>query len=196
MSRTIPSKSVKSDGRHRILIAAETVATRDGARRLTLDTAAKEAGMSKGGVLYHFPTKHALLAGMLDRAMHQMNDGMTELRQQVIADGAQNPTLRALIQVAKVKLCDQVEVRIALVAGVSEFPELLDPLRDRFQSLWHDIRKECPDHNRAFSIWTAMEGLLTMQLFGVSPVTPIQSEDFFDHLTREIDALPYTEVSI
>jgi len=32
--------------------------------RLTLDAVAREAGLSKGGLLYHFPSKNALIAGM------------------------------------------------------------------------------------------------------------------------------------
>ena len=39
---------------------------RDGAAALTLDAVAAEAGVSKGGVLYHFGSKRALIDGLLD----------------------------------------------------------------------------------------------------------------------------------
>ena len=38
---------------------------RDGAQALTLDAVAAEAGVSKGGLLYHFATKRELLDAML-----------------------------------------------------------------------------------------------------------------------------------
>jgi hypothetical protein len=42
-----------ADTKRRIVDAAEEVVLRDGVARLTLDAAAAEAGLSKGGILYH-----------------------------------------------------------------------------------------------------------------------------------------------
>ena len=53
--------------RERILFGAEEVVLRDGVAHLTLEAAASEAGISKGGVLYHFPTRAALVAAMVQR---------------------------------------------------------------------------------------------------------------------------------
>src|SRR5262245_38168897 len=52
---------------HALLDAAEAVVARDGIARLTLDAVAAEVGMSKGGVLHHFPTKDALVEAMVVR---------------------------------------------------------------------------------------------------------------------------------
>lgn len=53
------------DARARICEAAIVVAARDGLLAMTLDNVAKEAGVSKGGVMYHFHTKEELIAAML-----------------------------------------------------------------------------------------------------------------------------------
>ena len=50
-----------------LLDAAIAVIRRDGAQALTLDAVAAEAGVSKGGVLYHFATKRALIDGLIER---------------------------------------------------------------------------------------------------------------------------------
>lgn len=50
-----------------LLESAARVVKEDGAAHLTLDRVAKEAGVSKGGLLYHFPTKDALVAALLER---------------------------------------------------------------------------------------------------------------------------------
>ncbi|MDX2008411.1 MAG: TetR/AcrR family transcriptional regulator [Meiothermus sp.] len=55
-----------ADARPKILEAAGMVIRRDGALALTLEAVAKEAGVSKGGLLYHFPNKDALLGGLLE----------------------------------------------------------------------------------------------------------------------------------
>jgi AcrR family transcriptional regulator len=52
--------------RERILEAGYAVAGESGVAAVTLDAVAEKAGVSKGGLLYHFPTKEALVAGMVD----------------------------------------------------------------------------------------------------------------------------------
>ena len=61
------------DTKARILDAAEEVVLRDGVARLTLDAAAAEAGLSKGGVLYHFPTRDSLVAGMVAKIIEEFD---------------------------------------------------------------------------------------------------------------------------
>jgi AcrR family transcriptional regulator len=57
----------RPDARDRLIDAAITVILRDGVLSLTLDATAAEAGVSKGGLLYHFPSKERLVAAVLDR---------------------------------------------------------------------------------------------------------------------------------
>ncbi len=50
----------------KICDAAIQITVRDGLLAMTLDAVAKEAGISKGGVMYHFPSKDELVRGVLD----------------------------------------------------------------------------------------------------------------------------------
>ena len=59
----------RSDARARILDTALAVADRVGAAHLTLDAVAAEAGVSKGGLLYHFASKELLLRGVVEHHM-------------------------------------------------------------------------------------------------------------------------------
>ena len=59
-----------SDGvRDRILDAAEARLLQRGPAGLVLDAVAREAQVSKGGLLYHFPSKEALVAGLTGRML-------------------------------------------------------------------------------------------------------------------------------
>src|SRR5512146_2760569 len=51
----------------RLLDAAESVVAREGVGNLTLEAVAREAGVSKGGLLYHFPSKSALVTAVVER---------------------------------------------------------------------------------------------------------------------------------
>lgn len=53
--------------RERVLDAYEALLITDGERAATLDATAKAAGVSKGGLLYHFGSKDDLTAGILAR---------------------------------------------------------------------------------------------------------------------------------
>ena len=54
--------------REGLLDAADRVIAKGGVTSLTIDAVAREAGVSKGGVLYSFGTKDALIEAMLERA--------------------------------------------------------------------------------------------------------------------------------
>ncbi|BCP52112.1 TetR family transcriptional regulator [Kaistia sp. 32K] len=54
--------------REALLDAADRVIATTGVINLTIDAVAREAGVSKGGVLYSFGTKDALIEAMLERA--------------------------------------------------------------------------------------------------------------------------------
>ncbi|WP_099332222.1 TetR/AcrR family transcriptional regulator [Actinomyces minihominis] len=53
--------------RERLLDAYEALIDSVGERRASLDAVARAAGTSKGGLLYHFPSKAALVTGVCDR---------------------------------------------------------------------------------------------------------------------------------
>ncbi|HKU03714.1 MAG TPA: TetR/AcrR family transcriptional regulator [Arthrobacter sp.] len=60
----MPRKPVARDA---VLDAFESLLIDVGERAATLDAVARKAGVSKGGLLYHFPNKEALIAVLLDR---------------------------------------------------------------------------------------------------------------------------------
>ena len=60
----MPRKPV---AREAVLDAFESLLIEVGERAATLDAVARRAGVSKGGLLYHFPTKEAMIAVLLER---------------------------------------------------------------------------------------------------------------------------------
>ncbi|MET1132235.1 MAG: TetR/AcrR family transcriptional regulator [Aeromicrobium sp.] len=57
--------------RDRVLDAFERLLVSAGSRAATLDAVAAEAGVSKGGLLYHFRSREALVDGMVERLREQ-----------------------------------------------------------------------------------------------------------------------------
>ena len=57
--------SNSEDKKKSILIAAADIVKEEGVAKLTLEAVAKKAGLSKGGLLYHYSNKEALIKGMV-----------------------------------------------------------------------------------------------------------------------------------
>ncbi|WP_024801349.1 TetR/AcrR family transcriptional regulator [Nocardia sp. BMG51109] len=68
--------------RDRILDALETLLLDKGMSQVTLENVAATAGVSKGGLLYHFKNKDALLAGLVrrlgERTDQQLNNAVAQ----------------------------------------------------------------------------------------------------------------------
>lgn len=159
-----------ASSRDRILNAAERIVLRDGVARLTLEAVARESGLSKGGVLYHFPSKEELIRGMLRRLVETYEERMNEL-------GRQDPEprgrrlrsfLRASFPEPDRRYRRSLRVSAALLAAVSTDPALLAPVREEFRKWRRWIREDGLDPVMAAIIRLAAEGLWLADLFGLA----------------------------
>jgi AcrR family transcriptional regulator len=156
----------------RIIDAAEEVVLRDGVARLTLEAAAAEAGLSKGGVLYHFPTRDALVAGMVDKIIVEFDADIEHLRAD---DSGPGSFTRAYIRATMTPAAPQPErddrLGAAVIAAAAAQPALLAPLQraaDRWQACLED---DGLDATVATVLRLACDGLWLCDLFGLAPPT-------------------------
>jgi len=68
----------RTSSRDKILDALETVLIERGAGAVTLDAVCETAGVSKGGLLYHFASKAELYAGLTDRLAEGIRKEVTQ----------------------------------------------------------------------------------------------------------------------
>src|SRR5689334_15973711 len=73
-----PRKRQPDLTQQRLLDVAGDLVVEAGVAALTLDAVAKRAGVSKGGLLHHFPSKNALLAAMVDGMVERFFDAVAE----------------------------------------------------------------------------------------------------------------------
>lgn len=70
---------MRTSNRTRILDAAVRVINRDGVRAVTFESVALEAGLTRGGLLYHFPSREALLLGIDEHLVQGWEASMESL---------------------------------------------------------------------------------------------------------------------
>ncbi len=171
----IPDKTdEKRSTRDRILDAAETIVADEGARRLTIDAVVKKSGFSKGGVLYNFPSKVALIEGMIERMACSIRDDALHA-----ADDAETrdcPVLPALLRNILDKDEEKQRVRMGLLAAVSEQPELIAPLRENIEEVKRQVAEHTSDLELAYLVFLAADGMRLSRMMGMDILTPEERE--------------------
>lgn len=66
--------------RERILDAYEELLATDGERHATMDAVAQRAGVSKGGLIYHFPSKEKMVDAVCDRLTELVANDVEQMR--------------------------------------------------------------------------------------------------------------------
>src|ERR1700756_4299518 len=178
MSRTtavppVDSGKRKRDSRESILQAAEAIIARRGPGRLTLETAANEAKVSKGGLFYHFRSKEALLEAMIRRSMQLLESEHTKVAESLT--GERNGKMKASIIGTLRHLEGQRPVLTAVVAAIANDPKLVEPMRESFQNEFQGLCEELNLRMEDVAVlFLASQGLLLMELFNLSFLTPSQ----------------------
>ena len=152
---------MSADTRARLLDAAVAVVRRDGAQALTLDAVATQAGVSKGGLLYHFKSKRELLDAMVDRWLTEWNDDIDE------RDG---------FVAGYVHACDagsagrgERDAEFGLLAALIAEPEVLEVVRERYRGWQQRVESEGADPVDATIARLAGDGLWLADLLGFAP---------------------------
>lgn len=152
--------------RDRLLAAAEKVVSRDGVTNLTLEAVAREAGVSKGGLLYHFPSKSALIVAIVEQlAAHCEAKQAKALAAEGNAPGA---FTRAYVR-ARLEGFDPqaVPLHTALLAAAGENPQYLQPFRVHAGEWQRRIESDGIDPVTANIVRLAIHGLCLGEMFGM-----------------------------
>jgi AcrR family transcriptional regulator len=149
---------VPRDTRAKLLDAASTVIRRDGPQALTLDAVAAEAGVSKGGLLYHFRSKRQLLDAVVERWLDDF---------QADIDAAGPGFVAGYVRASDGAKAEEAGLLAALVAE----PGVLAAVRERY-AIWQDrVATEGGDPVEATVARLAADGLWLADLLGMAPPT-------------------------
>lgn len=146
--------------RDELLAHASKIVLREGAASLTLDALAVEAGVSKGGVLYHFPSKERLLASMVEALVAGFERGLgTSDEPGAFSRAYLQATARA----------DDHSLSAGLLASIAQHPETLAPLRERYRAWNERLRDDGIDEADAMLVRLAADGLWLADLLDLAP---------------------------
>lgn len=167
--------------RERVLDAFEAILLDDGERAATIEATAKRAGVSKGGALYHFPSKDALAAALIERLHHLVAADIDEMQRAEggIVDAfirssfpADVPLDRALIATGRLASGGN-EAAAAAFAGV--------------RVAWRDaLRPAVPDEEALTLVLLVADGVYFNQILDIGSVPQIRDLDGLIGLVQRV----------
>jgi len=171
----------RPNSREAMLDAAQDVVLEGGAGKLTLDAVARRAGVSKGGVMYNFPTKEALLKAMVERLVEHNRHAHA----QVTASLPDRPgrSLKAYVMNSVQALDVDDRVSGALLAALNSDRALLAPVAEYFHGRFAKLVQDVPFEQAAL-VYLATEGLWMQELLQLSPFTAKQRAQMVRALVR------------
>jgi AcrR family transcriptional regulator len=175
-----------SPARDRILEAAERMVAEVGAAQLTLDVVAQAAGVSKGGLLYHFRSKESLLGALAQRYVESM-EHCIQAAKCGISEQDVSRDLKACIVGILGGDPRSKAMGAALLATAANDLTLLEVIRERLVAYNRELAASDADFPRAAIVTLAVDGLMMRESLRISPFTEEQRERVVRELMKIAD---------
>ncbi len=121
----MPATAIQGDTRHFILDAIERLLARYGYKKTTMEDVAREAGIGKGTIYLHFPSKEEVALCSIDRVAERVQE---RLRALAVARGPAAERLREM-------LIQRVLIRVDSVQAYSQgLDDLFEALRPAYMA--------------------------------------------------------------
>ncbi len=154
-----------------MLRAATQIIVRLGMNAFTIEAVAQEAGVTKGGVLYHFPSKEALVDGLLDQIIQTFNRRLAaELEQ----EGGEEPGcwLRAYIRTVFSMQYEDRNIIPALAAAFAADHRIVDRIRLDMDKSQQAAVQDRIDPIAATIVRLAVDGIVFSRALGLDVLAP------------------------
>ncbi|WP_312798171.1 TetR/AcrR family transcriptional regulator [Tianweitania sp.] len=170
----------RNETRDRILQAASELAWETGPGNLSLDAVAAKAGVSKGGLLYHFPSKSRLLEATVETFVQEYD-------QTLKAREADRPPESHAVAHAYLDLFVEQHVckrppSSGILAALAEDPSFLNPVRRYERELLDRIKADLGDPELAMILYCAISGLKSSDLLSLDVAKPDEIKSLIERL--------------
>lgn len=183
MALPLQARSVKT--LDKIVAAAEALIGRRGIASLTMDAVAAEAGVSKGGLLHHFRSKEALIAGLVSRKLDAIRAG-TLAEEEALGD-APNRALLGMIRHSRREYGAEPGFPPALLVAATENSDCLAEFQTLLGAKLVAIRAATARPDEASVLVFAALGLLLSRTLGFSTLDNAQADRIFAAIERQAD---------
>jgi len=136
---------------------------------MTLEAIAARAKVSKGGLLYHFPSKEAIVQGMVSRIASIVRERFAcGLAGEPPGRGRHARTMLSLMLDTEGSLFPRLQ-RVAgpLLGAIASNPKMLEPMRRFFQGVHQGMLDDGLSPDRSWLVLAALDGLKFWRIFSI-----------------------------
>ena len=165
-----------------LLAAAAKVIKEKGLHNLTLEAVAQAAGVSKGGLLYHFSNKEELIKALNEQSLHVFQELIREDYQQTGShvQSYVNATFRQMSDP------DDLCVDASLLAAAANYKELLSIWESEYRLFRTKANEEKVSFETGMIVRLVCDGLLFSQMFQLDPLSEEERERLLARLTKMV----------
>jgi AcrR family transcriptional regulator len=177
------NKTTKTDD---ILFAAAKIVQEKGVAAMTLEAIAKEAKVSKGGLLYHFPNKDAIVQGLIEKCIENYSQMMIEIL-------GKNPTKAGSWSKAYIdaSINEPKEMKLIWMAGIllalAYDRAFLDPLNECFRQWQKRAESDGIDPVDATAIKLVADGIWFLDLFGFTHISKNMKKNVKENILNKVN---------
>ncbi|WP_017559756.1 TetR/AcrR family transcriptional regulator [Nocardiopsis baichengensis] len=171
--------------RDRILDALEGILIDEGLSAVTLESVAAAAGVSKGGLLYHFPSKAAMMTGLIRRLADRAEEEFRETEES--GEGVVRTFLRTSLPSSK----HEAELYWSIIAALRSKESMTDEARDLVRYFFEEwarlLHEELDDPVLAETVRLVGDGLYLSSIAGLAQPDPELLRQVMDRLIAQAD---------
>ncbi|GAA1096360.1 TetR/AcrR family transcriptional regulator [Nocardiopsis composta] len=180
------SKVSATTTRDRILDALQDILIEQGFSAVTLEGVAAAAGVSKGGLLYHFPSKAAMMEGLIRR--------LSDLAQSEFREAAESGegVVRVFLRTSLPQSAEEADVYGSIIAALRSKEGMSEASRDLVRNFFEEwsrlLHQELDDPVLAETIRLVGDGLYLSAVVGLPQPEPEVLQAVMDRLIEQADA--------
>jgi AcrR family transcriptional regulator len=167
-----------------ILEKALEVVIESGAACLTFEAVAKKSGISRGGILYHFPSKQALLQAILNQYVTKDMDAFN--KRWVKLGSTPETIVKAELLCATEEDKDRDDEAVALLAAVVNNPSLLDNVKPIIEGRY-EVARGLDSFEKQATVLLALDGVYMLRALGLQPLKRKEREKIYSYLLSLLD---------
>lgn len=175
----------KENAREKLLAAMFQIVQEQGANYLTYDNLVSKSGLTRGGVMYHFPSKKSMLQGLVD---HYMSSGLNQVEARWEKFGKTPDTmLKAEIEVMLEMNMKDREAPSVLLPVIINNPEMIGNIRKIVEQRYKVLEQTKMGFERAALIAMALDCFGMSQAFGMHLMSDQKRKKLLSYMLRLVD---------
>lgn len=171
--------------KEKILNVANKVIAEKGLNCFTLEEVAKEAGISKGGLLYHYPSKDQLIEGLIQNYLVGFENKVTERAKDQLEESSYGWLISFIQEQFSLTSSKDSNIISGLLAAAVLNKELLDPFMKKRKD-WIEKIKRSNDPIIGLIVSFVCDGIVFSNLLGVEVISEDVKEKVLERLVSLI----------